>query len=151
VFNNFVVALGTANKSVDFKNVQVKKGFDLLGGKFTVNPRFNIKSTTGDVKLGYEMDKTAFGVTALGDATQLTVSRKIGDNTVVMPSITTDGDFSLSVKQSTDIGAITGTFKANDSINLQLATDTYVANMVAPIEGYRYNGVKLSVKKSLDF
>jgi hypothetical protein len=146
-----VFVLGTADKSVDFKNVQLKKGFDLLGGKFTVNPRFNIKSTTGDVKLGYEMEKTTFGVTTLGDSTQFTVSRDIGDNTVVMPSITTSGDFSLAVKQNTDIGAITGTFKANDSISLQLATDSYVANMVAPIEGYRYNGVKLSVKKSVDF
>jgi hypothetical protein len=143
--------IGTADKSVDFKNVQVKKGFELLGGKFTVNPRFNIKSTTGDVKFGYEMEKTMFGVTTSGDATQLTVSREIGDNTVVMPSITTDGDFSLAVRQNTDIGAITGTFKANDSINLQLATDSYVANMVAPIEGYRYKGFKLSVKKSVDF
>ena len=97
------------------------------------------------------MDKTTFGVTTSLDTTQVTVSRDIGDNTVITPSITTDGDFSLALKQNTNIGAITGTFKANDSINLEWASGSYVANVMAPIEGYRYHGAKLSVKKLVDF
>jgi hypothetical protein len=80
------------------------------------------------------------------------VSREIGDNTVVTPSITTDGAFSLALKQNTNIGEITGTFKANDSINFEWASGgLYVASLMAPIEGYCFHGAKLSMKKLVDF
>lgn len=139
------------NKTIDFKNVQLKKGFGLFGGRLTVNPRYNLKSFTGDVKLSYEMEKTTFDVKAFGDDQQLTVSRVVGENTIVAPSISTSGDFSLAVQQQTDIGKITGTLKSNDSLSLQWEDGTWVATAVAPIEGYRYNGVKMSVKKLVEF
>jgi hypothetical protein len=136
---------------LSFNSVQVKGGFDAGPGSFTINPRYNLKSSKADVSVGYDMEKTAFGVTASADSQKFTLSRAIGDNTIVSPSITTNGDFSLAVKQKIEKGTLTGTFKSNDSVNLEWADGPWVANLVAPIEGYTYNGIRFSAQKKVDF
>jgi len=118
----------------------------------TVNPRYNLKSSKADVAVGYDMEKMAFGVTASADSQKFTVSRAVGDSTLITPSITTKGDFSLAVKQKLEgRGTVTGTFKANDSIIVDWADGPWVASVAAPLEGYTYNGVKFTAKRKVDF
>lgn len=134
------------------KSVQAKGAFGVAGGKVTVNPRYNLKSSKADVSIGYDMDNMGFGVVASKDSQKLTVSRAIGDSTTVSPSITTDfGDFSLAVKQTTDIGTVTGTYKLKDSLNLEWADGPWKANIVAPMDGIKIQGLKFSAKKEIDF
>ena len=116
-----------------------------------MNPRYNLKSSNADVSIGYDMDKMAFGVAASKDSQKFTLSRAVGDSTIVSPSITTNGDFSLAVKQKIEKGTITGTFKSNDSVSLEWSDGPWAANIVAPIEGYTCSGFKFSARKHVDF
>lgn len=117
----------------------------------TINPRYNLKTSKADVSVGYDMEKTTFGINASADSQKLTVSRKVGDSTILSPSINTDGDFALAVKQKLDYGTVTGSFKSNDSLSVDWADGPWVASVVANINGYTYNGMSAGVKKKLDF
>lgn len=141
----------TGEGEVNLNSIQAKGGFGLGPGDVTINPRYNLKSSKANVVIGYGMEKTSFGVTASTDSQTFTVSQYVGDNTIVSPSITTNGDFSLAVKQKLEKGTVTGTFKSNDYVGLEWADGPWVANVIAPIEGYTYNGIKVSAKKKVDF
>lgn len=149
---NMVQLLATkGDGEVTYNSVQAKGSFGIGPGDVTINPRYNLKSEKADVSVAFELEKTAFGVSASTDFQKFTLSRTIGDNTMIAPTIATNGDFSFAVKQSIERGTVTGTFKANDSLSLEWADGPWVANVVAPIEGYTYNGIKVSAKKKLDF
>ena len=146
--------LSSDRSSVAFNKVKVSKGFGLFGGKLVLTPSFNVKDSSQDLKAVYATsgDKMIFGVDATTNGAQrLTVDRAFGDKTVISPSITTDKDFSLTVLQKTDIGEITGTFRPNKSLHFRWKEGSWVGNIVAPIEGYSYRGIKVDIKKNLEF
>lgn len=117
-----------------------------------MSPRYNLNSAKADVSLGYDMEKTGFGVAVSKDSQTFSLSRLVGENTKVSPSITSNGDFSLAIKQAMEgKGTITGTFESNKAISAEWADGPWSAKFIAPIEGYSYNGIKFTAKKKVDF
>lgn len=141
----------------------------VIGGKFKIDPQYDLNSMRPDATVGYSFRDTSFQVD--GRSKKLTISQFFGNKkNKIVPSLklgaredsnSEDGsgnssflkDFSLSYSRSlSEGGKITATWKPDDSLSVQWNDGGWNANIRAPIDGYyKINGgVKLSVKQNID-
>lgn len=135
-------------KTAEVSKVQLSKDIDTLGGTLSVNPLYNLKSSTGDVRLGYSFDNTNFMVDA--EQRKLTVSHSFGKDTVT-PSVSASGDFSLSYSRNMPSGKLTTSWAPNDALSVIWTDGEWQTTIKAPIEGY-YNankGIKVNMKRTV--
>lgn len=122
-------------------------------GKFTVVPKYNFGSSKADVKVSFARDDTVVTVDADLDKQKLTLSQAIGDNNVIVPSITSDGDVELEYTRSIGTGALTAGYKPDSYVGLTYEDGPWSATVTAPITGlYKPTGVKpsFSIRRSVD-
>jgi hypothetical protein len=142
--------LDSKSNTVALEYVQVTKDIDTLGGTVTINPKYDIQSSTPDVKVGYAFDNTNFQIDA--QSKKLTVAHSFANNQKISPSVNAAGDFSISYARDVDNGRLTTTWTPNDSVKLQWSDGEWETTVRAPIEGYyKPNaGVKVNMKRKLD-
>lgn len=134
------------------QSVQIVKGFDALGGRVSVNPRYNIQSSDADVILGYDASSTSVTVEASQNSQKLTVAKQITDSDRLTPSITSGGDFALAWRKSLDGGnAVTTTMKLNDSLSVKWEDGPWTAAIKTPLSGYKTDDVTVRIHRKLNF
>jgi hypothetical protein len=134
------------------QTVQVSKGFGGLGGRFSINPSYNIQSSDADVILGYDTDGTSVTIEASPSDQKLTIAQQITEDHQLTPSITSKGDFALAWKKSLDGGnALTTTLKLNDSLRVKWEDGPWTAIISSPMSGFKTGDVNVRVNRKLCF
>eukprot|EP00567_Pseudictyota_dubia_P003887 CAMPEP_0197451260 /NCGR_PEP_ID=MMETSP1175-20131217/28266_1 /TAXON_ID=1003142 /ORGANISM="Triceratium dubium, Strain CCMP147" /LENGTH=269 /DNA_ID=CAMNT_0042983915 /DNA_START=89 /DNA_END=898 /DNA_ORIENTATION=- len=142
----------TAGGTSSVNRLEISKGFDdVLDGKISVNPRYDVQSSSGDVVLSYDGEKTGAKLVASMDDQTLTVSRQITDDDTIAPSVSSSGDVSIQWKRDLDAGSITTTVKPKDSINVKWEDGAWTANIEAPMDGMSVEDMSVNVKRKIDF
>ena len=136
--------------SVAVDRIQVTKSIDALGGSISLNPKYDVSSSTPDLTVGYSIGDTSFIVDA--DSKKLTVAHSFAGGNKVTPSVTASGDFSLSYSRPLlEGGRLTTTWKPDDALKVQWTDGAWDASLTAPLDGYfqANSGIKVSMKRSL--
>lgn len=129
---------------------QVQKGFDVLGGRLSVNPRYNLANSEGDVVLGYDMDGTSVTIEASCQQQKLTVAQRINDGNRITPSVTSNGDVSVAWRKSLDGGnSVTTTLNVNDSVSVQWQDGPWTATFSSPMEGIKTGDIDVKINRKL--
>jgi hypothetical protein len=132
------------------QGLNVAQGFNVVGGRFLINPRYNFKESTPDVILGYDRGSTAVTLEASMASQKVTVSQEIVEGHRIIPSFTADGDISLGYEKKTATGSISTTVKPNDSVILQWNDGPWTAVIEAPLDGFSTTGVNVSMKRKVE-
>jgi hypothetical protein len=131
--------------------VQVTKDIDTLGGTLSINPKYDLGKSTGDIRVGYAIDNTSFQVDA--EQRKLTVSHSFTDKDKVTPSVSANGDFSVSYSRDLENGKgrLTTTWTPKDSVKLQWSDGEWETTFRAPLEGYykANQGIKINMKRTV--
>lgn len=131
------------------QKVQVCKGFNALGGRFSVNPRYNIQSSDADVILGYDADKTSVTVEASASSQKLTVAQQVAEGHRITPSVTSKGDVSLAWRKSLDGGdAVTTTVNSDGKMSLKWEDGPWTAIFATSVDN---SAVDIKVNRKLNF
>lgn len=157
--NNAAIDLAASNDDLDtsikvgkLNNLEVEKGFDLLGGRFAIVPRYNIASSQADVTLAYDSDSTTVTIDASSDAQKLTVSQQITDGHRLTPSITSSGDFSVARKKDLGNGdSLTTTLTPGDNVNIKWEDGPWTAEFATNLDGYKTEGLNVRVHRKVTF
>lgn len=132
--------------------VEIEKGFDALGGRFSLTPRYNIASSEADITLGYDSDDTTVTIDASGSSQKLTVSQQVVAGHRLTPSITSAGDFSLAWKKDLGDGdSVTTTVSPNDKISVKWEDGPWVAQIDTELDGYKTGGLSVRVNRKVTF
>lgn len=125
------------------------KGFNALGGRFSVNPRYNIQSSDADVILGYDADKTSVTVEASASSQKLTVAQQVAEGHRITPSVTSKGDVSLAWRKSLDGGdAVTTTVNSDGKMSLKWEDGPWTAIFATSVDN---SAVDVKVNRKLNF
>jgi len=125
----YVWGSGHAAKS-GFRALKVgaKRIIDTDGGKFMVAPRYNFKTSTPKVCVGFEKDDTSAYLTLSEDEQNLLVEQKLdGDNSAKVKA-GTEGFISASVTNESDIGSTTVTV-TQDEVDIEVKKDGWVTGI----------------------
>ncbi|GFH52483.1 hypothetical protein CTEN210_08959 [Chaetoceros tenuissimus] len=129
---------------------QVQKGFDVLGGRLSVNPRYNLANSEGDVVLGYDTDGTSVTIEASCQQQKLTVAQRINDGNRITPSVTSNGDVSVAWRKSLDGGnSVTTTLNVNDSVSVQWQDGPWTATFSSPMDGIKTGDIDVKINRKL--
>jgi len=127
--------------------VNIRKSIEIPIGKITVSPRYNVDNKKADVGVSYAISGTSVGVDSSNR--KITVAQVVGGNTLVVPSITTNGDFDLAVQRNFDgIGKITASIKPNSAVNIRWEDGPWIADLNAPMDGFKFKGIDVSYKRN---
>ena len=145
-------SLQTDEPSVSFGTVKVTQKVDTSLGAFTITPKYNLGTQSGDVKLTYGRDDTTVTIEGDMDGQKVTVSQAIGDANVLSPSITSTGDVELEYSRSIGSGSLTAAYKPDSHARLTYEDGPWVATLTAPVDGvYKVSAApKLNVRRSID-
>eukprot|EP00529_Nitzschia_sp_RCC80_P030903 CAMPEP_0113481298 /NCGR_PEP_ID=MMETSP0014_2-20120614/22337_1 /TAXON_ID=2857 /ORGANISM="Nitzschia sp." /LENGTH=290 /DNA_ID=CAMNT_0000374791 /DNA_START=96 /DNA_END=968 /DNA_ORIENTATION=- /assembly_acc=CAM_ASM_000159 len=152
-FDTGIQVVGAADlnsPSVAVDRIQVTKSIDALGGSISLNPKYDVSSSTPDLTVGYSIGDMSFKVDA--DSRKLTVAHSFAGGNKVTPSVTASGDFSLSYSRPLlEGGRLTTTWKPDDAVKVQWTDGGWDASLTAPLDGYfqANSGIKVSMKRSL--
>ena len=129
--------------------LDVAQGFDVLGGRFLFNPRYNFRESAPDVLLGYDRDSTSVTLEASMATQKVTLSQEIVDGHRIIPSFTADGDMSIGYERTTAYGSILTTVKPNESVVVQWNDGPWTAVIEAPLDGFSTTGINVSMKRKV--
>ena len=137
------------SKTAKVAKVEMSKDIDTMAGKFSINPKYNVQTSSPDVTFGFSLDNTSFQVDA--EKRRLTVAHSFTNQDTISPAVTASGDFSLSYTRDLDSGKLTTTYASNDSIKVMWSDGEVVTTFKAPLEGfYTMNqGLKVNIRRSL--
>jgi hypothetical protein len=141
------ITIGELNK------VELDKGFDALGGRISVTPRYNIQSSEAEVTIGYDSDDTTVKVDATSASTmKLTVSQQVAPGHRLTPSINCGGDVSVAWKKDLSNGdSVTTTVTPGDKVNVKWEDGEWVAQFDSALNGYKTEGLSVRVHRKVSF
>lgn len=117
-----------------------------------VNPRYNVAARKADVGVTCSLGNTSLNIDSSNN--KLTVAQLVGDKNVIIPTITTNGEFDVAVQRSLGegLGTITTAFKPREAINLKWEEGPWVATVTTPMNGMRpaFGEVDASFKRKMD-
>ena len=132
--------------------IQLEKGFDALGGRLAITPRYDIASSTADVTLSYDSDETSITVDASKSAQKVTISQQVAAGHKLTPSITSSGETSLAWKKDLGGGdSVTTTLTPGDSINVKWEDGDWVAQFSSGLDGFTTEGLTVKVNRKVTF
>ena len=142
----------TETPSVTFGNVKVTQKIQTDAGDFVIAPKYNLASSSADVSISYGRDDTKVTIDANMDKQKITVSQGIGENNMIKPSVTSEGDVELSYTRTIGPGALTAAYKPDSHASLSYEDGPWVATVTAPIDGFYKPSekVKFNVRRSVD-
>jgi hypothetical protein len=131
--------------------LDVAKGFEVPGGRFTFNPRYNFKDSTPDISLDYDRGSTLVTLEASMASQKVIVSHEVAEGHRIIPSFTADGDMSIGYERTTDFGSISTTVKPNESVVVKWNDGPWTALIEAPLDGFSTSGINVSMKRKVTF
>lgn len=132
--------------------IEVDKGFDALGGRVSITPRFNVASSDADVTLAYDSDDTTVTIDASQSQQKLTVSQVVAEGHRLTPSVTSNGDVSLAWKKDLDGGdSITTTVTPGDKVNMKWEDGPWTAEFDTPLNGFKTEGLSVKINRKITF
>uniref|UniRef100_A0A7S3PD84 Uncharacterized protein n=2 Tax=Amphora coffeiformis TaxID=265554 RepID=A0A7S3PD84_9STRA len=142
----------TASPSVTVGNVKVTQKIQTDAGDFVIAPKYNVGSGATDVSLSYGRDDTKVTIDANMDKQKITLSQGMGENNLIKPSITSEGDVELSYTRTIGPGALTANYKPDSHASLIYEDGPWVATVTAPIDGFYKpsESVKFNIRRSVD-
>jgi len=131
------------------QKVQICKGFNAIGGRISVNPRYTIQSSDADVILGYDTDNTSITIEGSSSSQKLTVAQQITDGHRITPSVTSKGDVSVAWRKSLGGGdAVTTTVNKDGRLSLEWEDGPWTATIATAIND---SAVDVKVNRKLTF
>ena len=149
---------------LELRRLEISKRYG--NGKMTVNPRYHFPAHTGadgyaDVYLTIERpNETTIQLYASPEKQWLTISRRVGDNVVIAPSISTAAaaaapriapSIRVSFRHDVNDSSSVINFSPKENINFEWRNGALSLNAIAPIENNRIERVNVSVKKKMEF
>lgn len=148
------VLASTTGGDFSVDKVKAVQAVDTAVGAVVAAPSYDLGSKKGDLSLAFARDDaSSIQVDVNTDKdVKVTLSQRLGNNHVVKPSLTNDGQFELDYDAKVAHGTITTTYKPDHHINVNWSDGPWQANFLAPMSGYYgvNNGVKVSVKTKVD-
>ena len=136
----------------DLNKVEIDKGFDALGGRLSITPRYNLASSEADVTIGYDSNETTVTIDASKSQQKLTVSQQILDGHRITPSITSSGDISVAYRKDLDNGnSLTTTVSPGDKVNVKWEDGPWVAEFDTALNGLKTEGLAVRVHRKVTF
>lgn len=144
--------VNTVSPVASVSELKVTQEVSGLGGYWAVTPRYNVPARRADVRVVYGLDDTRISLDATGDQQKLTVSRLLGNDVVVSPSVTTKGDIELEYRRNLATGSLAAQYKPNDSLTLLWEDGPWQAILRAPMKGaYKLQeGIKVNIRRDVD-
>mmetsp|Transcript_7661 Transcript_7661/g.8763 ORF Transcript_7661/g.8763 Transcript_7661/m.8763 type:complete len:259 (+) Transcript_7661:91-867(+) len=144
--------LDASLKISDLNKIEIDKGFDSLGGRISITPRYNLGSSKADVSLCYDSDSTTVSVDASASSQKLTVSQLITSGHRLTPSITSERDVSVAWKKYLDDGnSITTTVNPGDSVSVKWEDGPWVAEFNSALNGFETEGLAVRIHRKVSF
>ena len=142
----------TETPSLTVGNIKVTQKIKTDVGDFIVAPMYNLGSSTADVSLAYGRDDTSVKIDVNMDKQKITVSQGIGENNVIKPSITSEGDVELAYTRTVGSGSVTAAYKPDSHASVTYEDGPWVATVTAPIDGFYKptDSVKFNVRRAVD-
>ncbi len=148
----------------DLNEIEIEKGIDLLGGRFSIIPRYNISSQQPNITINYDSDNTSITIDASTSSPQiLTISQQVANGHILTPRITSNGDFSLAWKKDLSSGtnngggdSVTTTICPGDNkINVKWEDGPWVAEFNSNLNnnnngGYKPEGLTVRVHRKVN-
>ena len=149
---------------LELRRLEISKRYG--NGRMTVNPRYHFPAHTGaggyaDVYLTIERpNETTIQLYGSPEKQWLTISRRVGDNVIVAPRISTAAAAatpriapSIRVFFRHDVNDASSVINISpkENINFEWRNGALSLNVIAPIENNRIERVNVSVKKKMEF
>ena len=146
---------------LELRRLEISKRYG--NGRMTVNPRYHFPAHTGaggyaDLYLTIERpSETTIQLYASPEKQWLTISRRVGDNVVIAPSISTAAapriapSIRVSFRHDVNDSSSVINFSPKENINFEWRNGALSLNAIAPIENNRIERVNVSVKKKMEF
>lgn len=142
----------TAGSKFAVSKIEAIKGLTVPGGKASINPRYSVADSKSDVILTYNRGKTGVQLNASRNAQKLVVSQVVSENSVITPSITNAGEYSVDWLLQLDEGnTVTTTIKPKEYVNIIWKDGPWKTRINAPLSGFSINDVTVNVKRDLIF
>jgi len=115
-----------------------------------INPKYNVDRSAADVRLGYAIDNTSVQVDA--QAKKVTVAHSFSNNDRLAPTVSANGDFSVSYTRDLPGGKLTTTYAPKDSLQFRWNDGAWDTTVKAPLDGfYKANkGITVNMRRSVD-
>jgi hypothetical protein len=143
--------------TVAVSSVKLSKNINGWGGKWTFVPRYNVKTSKGDMTVAFALQDTVVAVDVAGlheGQQKVTVRQQIGPNNQFSPSLTTAGEIELAYRRSIAAtgGSVTATIKPDAYVGLKWDDGPWEANLKAPMQGLGkfHDGVKFNIRRTVD-
>lgn len=145
---SFQLLASTKKGLSDFK---VKKGFDVLGGRLSFNPRVKVQTLSStDVLVDYDIGSTSVNLQASKSDQKVTVSYDVNDSNSISPSVSTNGAMSFAWKRTlTESNSVTTVLKPS-SINVKWVDGAWTAEFDSPLDGISMEALNVSIKRKLE-
>lgn len=140
-----------ASKTRGFTDLNMKKDFDVFGGRLSLNPRINIQSLSStDVVVDYDVGSTLVTLQASKSNQKLTVSHYVNENNCIIPTLSTSGAMSLAWKKSLSGSNSITTLLEPSSVNVKWVDGAWTAKFNTSLKGISTDGLDVSVKRKLE-
>jgi len=128
----------TGDASVSVNTVKVKQTLPALGGSLTLIPKYNLPAKKADVTVSYSTGGTVFTVDADASKQKVTIQQPLPETIggSVAPSITTEGDITLSYSRPVGSGVVSATYKPNDFATVTYNDGPWSATVKAPMDSF---------------
>jgi len=149
-----IFAAAGQSRQVQLRRIDFSQSFRALQGRMTFNPRFDVPSASSDVILTYNRDDdddTTVQVYASPQSQKVTIARRVADGHVIAPTITSRGGISVQWRHNYDGNSVVTTLVPKENVNVCWTDGAWTCDIAAPIEGTRIDGMKVSVRRKMEF
>lgn len=139
----------TGDATFTTRGVNIRTSIEAPKGKVTLSPRYNVGNKKADIGVSYAVAGTSVSIDSASK--KVTLAQVVGGKTLVIPSITPNGDLDVTVQRNFEgFGRVTAAIKPNSAVNVKWEDGPWVANMNAPMNGFKFDGVDVSFKRKVD-
>lgn len=127
-------------------------------GRLTINPRYCFPShpDTGgyvDAIMTYDRDDvdTSVQLYANRKFQRLTIARKVGEDVVISPSISSSGKINVQWRHNIGDSSVIANFSPRENINVKWKDGSVGLNIEVPIANGKIESTKVSIRKKIQF
>ena len=146
---------------VEMRHIDVSKTFKSMSNRqLTINPRYYFPSqgtTTGgyvDAIMTYDRDDvdTSVQLYANREFQRLTIARKVGEDVIVSPSISSSGNINVQWRHNIGDSSVISNFSPRENINVKWTDGSVGLNIEVPIGANgKIESTHVSLRKKIQF
>ena len=143
---------------VEMRHIDVSKTYrSMSNGRLTINPRYYFPSHSGtgyvDAIMTYDRDDvdTSVQLYANREFQRLTIARKVGDDVIISPSISSSGNINVQWHHNIGDSSVIANFSPRENINVKWTDGSVGLNIEVPIVNGNIESTKVSLRKKIQF